>query len=79
MGLLFLLSGGMSFGFFRKSLLFKGARCMGTGFQRHCSEMSGEFVILLRYGMAELWKMGRGVECGLQKSQNRIRVFHYVG
>ena len=79
MGLLFLLSGGVSFGFFGKSLLFKGARCMGTGFQRHCSEMSGEFVILLRYGMAELWEMGRGAECRLQKSWNGIGVFHYVG
>ena len=60
MGLLFLLSGGVSFRFFRKSLLFEGARCMGTGFQRHGSEMSGEFVILLRYDndMLELREMG---------------------
>ena len=52
MGLLFLLSGGMLFRFFGKSLLFEGARCTGTGFQRHGSETSGEFVILLRYDMA---------------------------
>ena len=52
---------------------------MGTGFQRHGSEMSGEFVILLRYDMAELWEMGGGVECGLQKLRNGIGVFHYIG
>ena len=67
MGLLFLLSGGLSFRFFRKSLLFEGARCMGMGFQRHGSETSGEFVILLRYDMAELQEMGRGADCGLWK------------
>ena len=50
------------FGFFRKSLLFEGARCTSTGFRRHGSEMSDEFVILLRYDMAELWEMGRGAE-----------------
>ena len=33
---------------------------MSTGFQRHGSEMSGEFVILLRYEMSELWETGRG-------------------
>ena len=76
MGLLFLLSGGVLFG---KSLLFKGARCMGMGFQRHGLETSGEFVILLRYDIAELQEMGRGAECRLQKSQNGIGVFHYVG
>ena len=32
------------------------------GFRRHGSEMSDEFVILLRYDMAELWEMGRGAE-----------------
>ena len=32
------------------------------GFRRHGSETSGEFVILLRYDMAELWEMGRGAE-----------------
>ena len=41
--------------------------------------MSGEFVILLRYDMAELQEMGRGVECRLQKLWNGIGVFHYVG
>ena len=65
--------------FFRKGLPFKGARCMSTGFRRHGSEMSGEFVILLRYDILELREMGRGVEMQLQKLQNRIRVFHYVG
>ena len=68
----------MLFRFFGKSLLFKGARCMGMEFQRHGSEMSGEFVILLRYDTVELWEMGRGVECRLQKSWNGIGVFHYV-
>ena len=67
------------FRFFRKSLLFEGARCTGMGFQRHGSEMSGEFVILFRYDMAELWETGRGAECGLRKLWNGIRVFHYVG
>ena len=62
MGLLFLLNGGVSFGFFRKSLLFEGARCMSMGFWRHGSETSGEFVILLRYDMLELREMGRGAE-----------------
>ena len=79
MGLLFLLSGGVLFGFFRKSLLFKGARCTGTGFWRHRSETSGEFVILLRYEMVELRETGRGAECGLWKLRNGIGVFHYVG
>ena len=54
MGLLFLLNGGVSFRFFRKSLLFEGARCTSMGFWRHGSETSGEFVILLRYDMLEL-------------------------
>ena len=61
-GLLFLLNGGVSFEFFWKSLLFEGARCTSTGFRRHGSEMSGEFVILLRYDISELWEMGGGVE-----------------
>ena len=69
----------MLFGFFGKSLLFEGARCIGTGFQRHGSETSGEFVILLRYDGAELWETGGGAECGLQKLWNGIGVFHYVG
>ena len=79
MGLLFLLSGGVSFRFFWKSLFFEGARCTGTGFWRQGSETSGEFVILLRYDTAELWETGRGAECRLQKLQNGIGVFHYVG
>ena len=79
MGLLFLLNGGVSFGFFGKSLLFEGARSMGTGFWRHGLETSGEFVILLRYDMAELQETGRGSECGLQKLRKGIGVFHYVG
>ena len=78
-GLLILLNGGVSFGFFGKSLLFEGARCTSTGFQRHGSETSGEFVILLRYDISELREMGGGVEMWLQKLWNRIRVFHYVG
>ena len=32
------------------------------GFQRHGSETSGEFVILLRYDILELWETGRGAE-----------------
>ena len=34
------------------------------GFQRHGSETSGEFVILLRYiyDISELWETGRGTE-----------------
>ena len=32
------------------------------GFWRHGLETSGEFVILLRYDISELWEMGRGVE-----------------
>ena len=79
MWLLFLLSGGVSFRFFGKSLLFEGARCTGMGFQRYGSETSGEFVILLRYDMAELWETGRGVECRLQKLRNGIGVFRHVG
>ena len=43
-------------------MLFKGARCTSTGFQRHGSDTSGEFVILLRYDMSELWETGRGAE-----------------
>ena len=62
MGLLFLLNGRVSFGFFRKSLLFEGARCTSTGFWRHGLETSGEFVILLRYDISELQEMGGGVE-----------------
>ena len=68
MGFLFLLSRGATFWFFRKGLFFEGARCMGMGFQRHGSEMNSEFVILLRYGMAELWELGGVVECRVQKS-----------
>ena len=52
----------MLFGFFGKSLLFEGARCTSTGFQRHGSETSGEFVMLLRYDILELQETGRGVE-----------------
>ena len=62
MGLLFLLNGGVSFRFFGKSLLFKVARCMSMGFWRLGSETSGEFVILLRYDISELWEMGGGLE-----------------
>ena len=64
-GLLFLLNRGVLFGFFGKSLLFKGVRCtrcMSMGFWRHGSETSGEFVILLRYDISELRETGGGVE-----------------
>ena len=43
-------------------MLFEGARCTSTGFQRHGSEMSGEFVILLRYDILELQETGGGAE-----------------
>ena len=68
-----MLNGGVSFGFFGKSLLFKGARCTGTGFRRHGLETSGEFVILLRYDMAELWEMGRGAEMWTVEAVERNR------
>ena len=42
-------------------------------------ETSGEFLILLRYDMAELQETGRVAECRLQKLQKGIGVFHYVG
>ena len=56
------------FWFFRKGLFFKGARHMGTGFQRHGLETSSEFVILLIYDMAgvqnaECGSHGMGAEC----------------
>ena len=70
---------GVSFGFFGKSLLFKGARCTSMGFWRHGSETSGEFGILLRYDISELQETCRGAEMWLQKLRNRIGVFHYVG
>ena len=35
---------------------------MSTGFWRHGSETSGEFVILLRYDISELWETGGGAE-----------------
>ena len=73
-GLLFLLNRGVSFGFFGKSLLFEGARCMGTGFRRHGSEMSGEFVILLRYDISELQEMGRGAEMRAVEAAERNQV-----
>ena len=37
------------------------------------------FFFLLRYDISELWETGGGVEMWLQKLQNGIRVFHYVG
>ena len=52
-------------------MLFKGARCTSTGFQRHGSEMSGEFVILLRYEMSELQEMGRGAEMWAAEAAER--------
>ena len=72
-GLLFLLNRGVSFGFFGKSLLFEGARCMGMGFWRHGLETSGEFVILLRYDMSELWETGGGVEMWVAEAAERNR------
>ena len=70
-GLLFLLNGGVSFGFFRKSLLFKSARCTSTGFWRHGLETSGEFVILLRYDILELWETDRGAEMWAAEAAER--------
>ena len=61
----------MSFGSFGKSLLFEGARCTGMRFWRHGSETNGEFVILLRYDMAELREMGRGVEMWIVEAAER--------
>ena len=58
------------FWFFGKGLFFEGARHTGMGFWRHGSETSGEFVILLRYGTAELQEMGGGAECRVWKSWN---------
>ena len=65
------LLGGVSFGFFRKSLLFKGARCTSTGFWRHGLETIGEFVILLKYDMSELRERG-GAQAAeaTEKNQN---------
>ena len=34
---------------------------------------------LLRYDISELWETGGGAEMWLQKLQNGIGVFHYVG
>ena len=61
----------MSFGFFGKSLLFEGARCTSTGFRRHGSETSGEFVILLRYDILELRETGRGAEMRAAEAAER--------
>ena len=61
------------FKFFGKSLLFEGARCMSTGFWRHGSEMSGEFVILLRYDILELREMGGGAEMRAAEAAERNR------
>ena len=72
-GLLLLLNGGVSFGFFGKSLLFEGARCMSMGFWRHGLETSGEFVILLGYDMSELWEMGKGAEMWTAEAVERNR------
>ena len=52
-------------------MLFEGARCTSTGFRRHGSETSGEFVILLRYDMLELQEMGRGVEMRAAEAAER--------
>ena len=38
-----------------------------------------EFLSLLRYDTVELQETGGGAECKLQKLQNGIEVFHYVG
>ena len=40
-------------------------------FWRHGSETNGEFVILLRYDMAELREMGRGVEMWIVEAAER--------
>ena len=57
--------------FFGKSLLFEGARCTSTGFWRHGLEMSGEFVILLRYEMLQLWETGGGAEMQAAEAAER--------
>ena len=46
---------------------------MGTGFQRHGSEMSGEFVILLRYDISELQEMDGGAEMRAAEAAERNR------
>ena len=50
------------------------------GFQRHGSETSGEFVILLRYDILELWEMGRGAEMWAVEAaeKNRCVSLHRV-
>ena len=52
-------------------MLFEGARCTSMGFWRHGSGMSGEFVILLRYDMLELWEMGGGAEMWTAEAAER--------
>ena len=44
---------------------------MSMGFQRHGSETSGEFVILLRYDISELWDMDGGVEMWAAEAAER--------
>ena len=44
---------------------------MSTGFWRHGSETSGEFVILLRYDMSELWETGGGAEMQAAEAAER--------
>ena len=68
----------MLFGFFGKRLLLKGARCTGMGFQRHGSEMSGEFVILLRYGRATGNRQGCGMQTGEVAEWNKSVSLHRV-
>ena len=41
------------------------------GFQRYGLETSGEFVILLRYDILELWEMGRGAEMQAAEAAER--------
>ena len=54
-------------------MLFEGARCASMGFRRHGSEMSGEFVILLRYDISELQEMGGGAEMQTAEAAGRNR------
>ena len=41
------------------------------GFWGHGSETSGEFVILLRYDMSELWETGGGAEMRAAEAAER--------
>ena len=53
---------------------------MSTGFWRYGSDMSGDFVILLRYDMSELWETGGGAEMwAAETARKEAGVFIYRG